>query len=317
MMKHKLSFRDDHTFTITQFTDIHWMDGRAEDQQSRRLMEAVLDAEKPDLVVFTGDVIYTGNVSPGKPICERPAQALQEAVHAAELRGIPWALVFGNHDTENRITRKELMDVVISHEHSVSQHGHELLSGVGNYALHIAGSDDQPAAALYFFDSGAYSPVPSVPGYDWIRGDQIQWYANESRKLRARMNGRTLPALAFLHIPLPEYKEVWETAVCFGNKFEDVCCAKVNSGLFASMVEMGDVLGTFAGHDHINDFWGELHGIRLCYGRATGYNTYGKEGFPRGARMIRLREGERSFETWLRLADGSVIGRQPEHHPNA
>ncbi|CAG7659101.1 metallophosphoesterase family protein [Paenibacillus allorhizosphaerae] len=315
-MKHKLSFRDDHTFTITQFTDIHWKEGGAEDQQSRRLMEAVLDAEKPDLVVFTGDVIYTGNVSEGTPLCERPAQALQEAVHAAEFRGIPWAIVFGNHDTENRITRKELMDVVTSHEHTVSQHGLDQLSGVGNYTLHITGSDDLPAAALYFFDSGAYSPVPNVPGYDWIRGDQIQWYANESRKLRARMNGRILPALAFLHIPLPEYKEVWETTVCFGNKFEDVCCAKVNSGLFASMVEMGDVLGTFAGHDHTNDFWGELHGIRLCYGRATGYNTYGKEGFPRGARMIRLREGERSFETWLRLANNSVISLQPEHHPN-
>jgi hypothetical protein len=78
---------------------------------------------------------------------------------------------------------------------------------------------------------------------------------------------------------------------------------------------MGGVMGTFAGHDHINDYWGELHGIKLCYGRATGYNTYGKEGFPRGVRIIRLWQGEYSFETWLRLEDGSVISQQPEHLP--
>jgi hypothetical protein len=32
--------------------------------------------------------------------------------------------------------------------------------------------------------------------------------------------------------------------------------------------------------------------------------------------MIRLREGERSFESWLRLADGTVVIDQPEHNPN-
>jgi hypothetical protein len=314
-MKQPLSFRADHTFTITQFTDIHWQNGGIEDQQSRQLMEMVLDAENPDLLVFTGDVIYTGGAAPGKPICENPAQAFRDVVQLAESRGIPWAVAFGNHDTENGITRDALMDVVLSHKHTVAQRGPNQLIGVGNYSLSVADSEGQPAASLYFFDSGNLSPTPSVPGYDWIRGNQIQWYAGESRMLRERMDGRVLPALAFFHIPLPEYKEVWETAPCYGNKFEDVCSASVNSGLFASMVEMGDVMGTFVGHDHINDYWGELHGIKLCYGRATGYNTYGKEGFPRGARIIRLRQGEHSFETWLRLEDGSVISQQPEHLP--
>ena len=66
----------------------------------------------------------------------------------------------------------------------------------------------------------------------------------------------------------------------------------------------------------IDDFEGTLHGIRLCYGRATGYNTYGREGFPRGARLIELREGERAFSTWLRLEGGEVVTEQPEHDPS-
>lgn len=102
---------------------------------------------------------------------------------------------------------------------------------------------------------------------------------------------------------------------CYGHKFESVCSPKVNSGFFEALLQMGDVLGTFVGHDHVNDYGGELHGIRLHYGRATGYGTYGREGFERGARMIRLYEVQRRFDTWLRLADGSVVTQQPQHLP--
>ncbi|MNC34498.1 hypothetical protein D3C75_829330 [compost metagenome] len=81
------------------------------------------------------------------------------------------------------------------------------------------------------------------------------------------------------------------------------------------MAELGHTLGVFVGHDHVNDYWGELHGIRLCYGRASGHNTYGREGFPRGARMIRLYEGERRLDTWLRLEDGTKVTKQLRHEP--
>jgi Predicted phosphohydrolases len=315
-MPRSLVFREDHTFTIAQFTDLHWIDNGVLDQMTRRLMEDILDAEQPDLVVFTGDVIYTGNVAPGDSRCEDPLGALREAVQSAEIRGIPWAIVFGNHDTESIITREELIHAVLEYPHTVAQRGPVEVSGEGNYRLSIQDAAGQSKFNLYFFDSGAYSPVPHIDGYDWIRSDQIEWYKKESMQLRDTSDKQPLPALAFFHIPLPEYQEVWDTKTCYGNFYEtSVCSSQVNSGLFAAMLEMGDIVGTFVGHDHINDYWGDLHGIRLCYGRASGYNTYGKEGFPRGARMIRLREDERSFETWLRLADGTVITQQPEHIP--
>ncbi|MHA6483524.1 metallophosphoesterase family protein [Paenibacillus sp. strain BS8-2] len=310
-----LTFREDRTFTITQFTDIHWKDSGELDQQTRQLMEDILDAEQPDLVVFTGDVIYTGRVNPGDATNVDPLQAFQGAVHSVEARGIPWAVVFGNHDTESIITREDLIHAVLEYPHTVTQRGPVEISGEGNYRLAIQDAAGQSTFNLYFFDSGAYSPVPHISGYDWIRSDQIEWYRKESLKIRDAADTQPLPALAFFHIPLPEYQQVWDTKTCYGHKFEPVTCSQVNSGLFTSMLEMGDIIGTFVGHDHINDYCGELHGIRLCYGRATGYNTYGKEGFPRGARMIRLREGERTFETWLRLADGTVIHNQPEHPP--
>jgi len=77
--------------------------------------------------------------------------------------------------------------------------------------------------------------------------------------------------------------------------------------MFAAFHERGDVIGTFCGHDHVNDFEATLHGVRLCYGRASGFGGYGRSGFLRGVRVIELREGRRDFATWLRLEDGRHV----------
>ncbi|WP_274364995.1 metallophosphoesterase family protein [Paenibacillus thermotolerans] len=297
-MNNELRFREDGTFTIVQFTDVHWQNGEEPDLRTRALMQRVLEEESPDLIVFTGDVIYSID-------CKEPEQSLREAVSAAAQSGIPWAAVFGNHDSESNVTRERLMEVLSEFENCLTKHTPNV-GGFGNFVLQVSSQDGRTGAALYFLDSREYSTLAAVEGYGWVSRDQIDWYAAESRKLTELNGGAPLPALAFFHIPLPEYDAVWELGGCIGHKYESVCCPKLNTGLFAAMVEMGDVMGTFAGHDHINDYWGALHGIRLAYGRATGYNTYGKEGFPRGARVIRLTEGKRDFESWLRLDDGSV-----------
>ena len=56
-MNQALQFCDDGSFTIVQFTDLHWHDGTGLDVRTASLMEMVLDDERPDLVVLTGDVL--------------------------------------------------------------------------------------------------------------------------------------------------------------------------------------------------------------------------------------------------------------------
>ena len=73
------------------------------------------------------------------------------------------------------------------------------------------------------------------------------------------------------------------------------------------MLERGDVKGTFVGHDHVNDYESALHGIRLIYGRATGFSAYGREGFPRGGRVIMIEAEQTTFTTWLRLENGVKV----------
>jgi hypothetical protein len=304
-----LRFRSDRTFTIVQFTDVHWHNGEPADLRTRALIERVLDTERPDLVALTGDILG------GKDV-DDPARAYSEVVRPIEERGIPWAPVFGNHDDEASLSRSDLFEVWRSHPHCLAERGPAGITGVGNYVVPISSHEGGAlAAALYFIDSNSYTN-PERTIYAPIARDQIAWYLETARALRERYGSATrLPALAFFHIPLPEYDQVWDSERCLGSKYEVVCCPQVNSGFFAALVESGDVMGCFVGHDHINDYEGELSGIRLCYGRGTGDACYGRKGFQRGARIIRLRESERGFSTWIHLSDGTTITHPAVHLP--
>ncbi|WP_310735599.1 metallophosphoesterase family protein [Cohnella herbarum] len=278
MNKRNLTFRPDGTFTIVQFTDLHWKNGGPSDQRTQALMESVLAAEKPDLIVFTGDVIESLG-------CKDPLQSYRDALSVAEKSGIPWAAIFGNHDAEDNVTREQLMAVQLEHSGSVAEAGPSELDGVGNFVVRVSDSRGSTAAALYFLDSGGYSSLPFVKGYDWIRDSQVGWYREQSHALKEENGGDTVPSLMFFHIPLPEYREVWDRGICYGHRYEKVQCPRLNSGLFSAMVHSGGMMGTFCGHDHINDYSGEWHGIKLCYGRATGYSTYGRLFYQRGPEL--------------------------------
>ncbi|OXS61239.1 metallophosphoesterase [Cohnella sp. CIP 111063] len=317
-MSRTMKFRADGTFVIVQFSDVEFIaDGDYDpdtpdiNAETRKTMETVIAAERPDLIVFAGDVTASARG-------QDPLASFRQAVAPAEERDIPWAAVFGNHDSEGAISRRRMHEEQLAHRHCVASEDPPHLSGAGNYSITLADSGGSPAAALIFLDSGDYSAVPSVGGYDWVRRDQIEWYAAESGRRTAANGGVPLPSLAFFHIPLPEYREVWETRTCEGHCFEGISSPRVNSGLFAAMLEMGDVMGAFVGHDHANDYSGELHGIRLCYGRSTRYVSYidgaRRDRFKTGARVIRLKAGERSFDTWIRQNDGS-LAELPVHLP--
>lgn len=293
-MKTELKFQNGK-FKIMQFTDLHYVDGSSVDEKTIDLMRRLLAIEKPDFVMITGDTVYGTDNLAGID------KALEPLVEAE----IPWSLVFGNHDDEEGVGKEELIKKVMALQGSLVFHAEDSGFGIGNHYLEIKNGNNETSWALFGIDSGSYNVLPGIVGYDYVRTGQIEWYRKTIKELR--VSNSDFASLVFLHIPLPEYKEVWENKNCIGNKLEEVCCSAVNSGFFTALLEEGHTRGVFAGHDHINDYIGDLHGIQLGYGRATGYNTYGRDGFLRGARIILLDERKKdSFETYLRLEDGSI-----------
>lgn len=296
----ELRFNSNHKFKIVQFTDVHWIYDDPKSEEAAERMREVLDAERPDLVVYTGDIIFAKPAAP----------ALQRALAPAIERGIPFAVTWGNHDDEQDMTRAELSAYIKDMKGNLTSHT-EGISGQTNYTLSVKSSDGRrDAAVLYIFDSHSYSKIERVKGYDWIKHDQVAWYIEQSKAFTAKNGGSPLPALAFMHIPLPEMRDMTQNQNIYmvGTRKEMVCAPEINTGLATAMLSAGDVMGLFVGHDHVNDYVVDWYGILMGYGRFTGGKTvYHDIPQGNGARVIELTEGSRDIHTWIRIKDGKVI----------
>ena len=58
-----LHFSSNGEFKIVQFTDLHYKWGKKASNKAIECMEEVLDAEKPDFVMVTGDLVYSASVA--------------------------------------------------------------------------------------------------------------------------------------------------------------------------------------------------------------------------------------------------------------
>ena len=295
--KSELRFNKDGKFKIVQFTDVHFKYKNPASDIALERINQVLDEEQPDFVIFTGDVVYSAPADKG----------MLQVLEQVSKRKLPFVVTFGNHDNEQGMTREQIYDIICQVPGNLMPDRGSVLSP--DYVLTVKASSDakKDAAILYCMDSHSYSPLKDVKGYAWLTFDQVNWYRQQSAAYTAQNGGKPLPALAFFHIPVPEYNEAAsdENAILRGTRMEEACAPKLNTGMFAAMKESGDVMGIFVGHDHDNDYAVMWKGILLAYGRFTGGNTEYNH-LPNGARIIVLDEGARTFTSWIRQKDGIV-----------
>lgn len=275
-------------FRIVQFTDLHLI--TTENPQGFRqtldLLRRVTRATKPDLIAITGDLTW------GETMDDRDAMdALSETM--AEL-AVPWAPVLGNHDGD-KYGRDVFASFLLDRPYCLFELGDEGAEGYGNYIVTVG--DEW---ALYFMDSHTGDFYPG----------QLDWYRRTSAAL-----AKDHSELAFFHVPIPEFREVWDYELCKGFNMEGVCCTRYNDGLFSAFARAGHMRGVFVGHDHINDFEGTLDGIRLVYGRVSGYQGYAMEGFPFGARIIDVRQGAKDFLTQIYTEHGEMYAQRRQNTP--
>ena len=287
----ELSFRDGH-FKLVQFTDMHLKPFDATTDTTFETIRAIVKAEQPDMAILTGDVVCYDPATDGwKQVC-----ALMDELQ------LPFTVSMGNHDAEY-LTKDSIYTILMESPMYVGDKGPADIHGCGNSAIAIKGTSGSPSAVIYNIDSNDYQPNHKLGYYDWIHFDQVKWYREAAEKFKEENGGKPVPALAFFHIPVQEYKEILDDDKTFGNKHEGAGApAALNTGLFASMCEVGDVMGIFVGHDHDNDFVGMNRDIALGFGRCTGSEAYGE--FPRGARVFDIYEGAPRFDTWVVTPEG-------------
>ncbi|MCT2401168.1 metallophosphoesterase family protein [Novosphingobium mangrovi (ex Huang et al. 2023)] len=309
--KDALRFRPDGTFKILVISDLHYIP--EPDQAGIALTRKLIDIEKPDLVIATGD-----NISGDR--CDTPADveaAVRNVGIAMESRKVPWAVVLGNHDQEHvartGVTREQVFNYYERYPFNRNGGWQRGISGAGNKDLLIWDAQGKaPVNALWLIDSGESYPDKSIR-YDWIHTDQIAWYWKTSKLLEQRY-GHKVPGLMFFHIPLPEFREMVMSRKVIGERHETESPSGINSGMFAAVLDRGDVKGIFCGHDHVNNYLGKFHGVTLGQAGVVGF--YGYPHTPpedvtndraRGARVIQLDQANPDrFKSWMRFRDGTT-----------
>lgn len=288
----KFNFKDGK-FVVAQFTDLHWMPNSEKCAETAATVRAVLAAEHPDLAVLSGDVVTYDPAMEG----------WKQIVSIFEEAKVPFVVTMGNHDAEY-LTKDEMYDFLLKSPYYAGAKGPKEIMGCGTCIIPLYGSTikDKVEALFYCIDSNDYHPNKLYGAYDWIHFNQVQWYRQQSAKFTEANGGKPLPALAFFHIPLPEYKEIVGDGKTYGSAKEGIAGSAINSGMFASFIEAQDVMGVFVGHDHDNDFIGINKDIALGFGRVTGADAYGS--LQRGARIIKLYEGKRKFDSWIATPAG-------------
>lgn len=286
-------------FKIVQFTDLHWNSRSVKSQQTLTTMERVMQSETPQLVVLTGDVVTS----------DPAVQGWNEVIAFFDRMKTPFTVTLGNHDPE--VLSLQAIERLLSNSPFYVGAHKAQNAPKGDLTLPVYDSKGGRTveAALYCLNSNDYPSDDRYGEYDWIHFDQIVWYRNQSERYARAHGGVPLPSLAFFHIPLPEYNQMINRSTTLGISREGGASSpRINSGLFASMVERADVMGVFVGHDHQNESIGMEQGIVLAYGRVTGADAYGE--LERGGRVIELTEGKAQFDSWV----STPSGRGPIYH---
>ena len=293
---------------IMHITDTHYSFENVD--ASARLLEIACDREMPDVVIITGD-----NVD-NYPEAKDTKKLIDRLMSVFDKRNIPAAITFGNHDSERgAMSREELMAYYNTHKSSISVDDGVELSGCGTYNIPVYTSDsDKVKFNLWIFDSNDYDDEGH---YGCVLPDQVEWYKKRSDELTQANDGNKVYSLAFQHMIVEDvyralkmtkirvpfsYHHMYDKkrfysfdpkGVNFGTLTETPCSGYHNYGQFDAMVEKGDVLAMFSGHDHTNAFGVKYKGIDISNTVSTRYNR-DRFSSQYGYRIITINESDTS-----------------------
>ena len=351
--KPTLHVNKDGNFKILQISDLHLSTGPGlcrdpeppssqsssghcdADPRTLSFVTKVLDLEKPDLLILSGDQV-NGETAPDSQ------SALFKIASICATRKLPYALIFGNHDDEGSLSREALMQLSENLPFSLTEAGPTGLDGIGNYVVEVYGrsGSTHSALTLYLLDTHGYSPDErQFRGYDWLKKNQIDWFRKTAEELRHKPShtgyAHKHMDMAFIHIPLPEYRNTEDFATpATGQMLENPTAPGFNSGFRDALVQAG-VVAVSCGHDHVNDYCALSKGalpdaseakgksshssratndghVWMCYAGGSGFGGYGGYGgYHRRVRVWDFDMNQGRIVTWKRVENGEgVVGKE-------
>ena len=308
----KAYFTTDRDFKVLHMTDIHIGGGVLSIEKDKKAINAVaamVTAEKPDLVIVTGDISFAvpwaGTIN--------NSYAHKYFIRLMENLGVYWTVTFGNHDSEvyDYYGRSAVADMYEdeSLEYCLFDRGPEYIFGECNHVINVKNSKGLITKSFIMMDTNSYTwedPLGIFWIYDNIHKDQIDWYENTIKDLNAynaslldllpeserpedMENYTTVQSLLFVHIPLMEVREAYNEYLAAGESDTEnvkyiegkvgesdpyVYCSEDEENMFETMLSLGSTKAMFYGHDHLNNIVLDYKGITLSYGYSIDYLAY-------------------------------------------
>lgn len=295
-----LEIPENRDYKILQLTDLHLGFGIFSHKKDKMALDAVtkiINRTSPDLIVFTGDIIFPFLPKAGTMNNKKQAERFIRFIDRFK---IPYTLVFGNHDCEMgaKCGREQLADIFTKGKYCIFSKGRKDIFGVGNFFINLTDKQENVLMPLVMLDSNMYGDGWFFSGFDCIHEDQTEWCMNRLSKLK-KINP-DIKAMAFFHMPVREFKEAYER-MKLGDKsvvYEHGSIAEKDEyfgisykkgDFFKKAVENGIIKWMFCGHDHLNTLSLTYKGIRLTYGMSIdclGYNGISKSYIQRGGTLI-------------------------------
>ena len=239
-------FVTDGDFKILHITDVHICGGVLSIEQDKKAINAVaamVAAEKPDLVVASGDISFAvpwaGTIN--------NSYAHEYFKRLMDNLGVYWTVTFGNHDSEaydfygRAAVAKMYEDEDLKYCLFTADDGG--IYGEGNHVINVKNSKGLITKSVIMMDTNAYTdedPLGINWIYDNIHADQIEWYRNRIEKYNAYNSAiinampegerpeniedfTTVQSLLFIHIPLMEVRNAYDEYLAAGeNDTENV-----------------------------------------------------------------------------------------------
>jgi len=273
---------------ILATTDLHFFSKTLLDNpRTLRELKNLVRQFSPDLLLLNGDVWYNNPHGHGKRDCAWVCKQIGAL-------GVPWIYVRGNHDQANDFDACERM---------LADAPHSLYAGQGrnsNYRVDLVNDQGQVRWRILILNDAA----PEMG----FRQTQSEWLRSEMSRIQKEKEPEA-PALLFCHVPIAAMTEIVKQGAASGIMKEKVSPEGGAANAVDALREAGIIRAAFFGHDHRNNFHGEMQGVELAYLRATGFGGYGNLHLRKGATLITLpldRPQER-FQTRTVFGDGESV----------
>lgn len=310
-----------------------------------KMLDAAYDRVNPDLVVFTGDNILGNHLRDARfgsrKVILSPDgeyEAMKTAIHhiaePVDRRGIPFTMIYGNHDDMNFISKEKQAEIWRGYDSFVGLDDSGDSGDVATFNLPVMSTDGKKTAFNLWFIDSARLDKAEEKCHTGVKKQAVEWYINKSNRLKEQNGGKPVPSVLFQHIPfsemtrlnspckkddygaLPLFKKGepekyirLDPAVADGFLGEPIDGCEENNGEFDAIKKQGDVAAAVFGHDHRNNFIAELDGIRIFQSSAASFRCYGNRF--RGVRVIEINENEpESVKTYF-LTYSELCGNGP------